>query len=402
LESKDYRSIQLKIFLVLPSMKNILLILLVFIWSCTDAQLVNNNILIQKGIANFEGITNVIYTGDSFMAGQNASPLSNCYRQLLTGVTGFSENNLSTGGRGVWAEINAIHSLTWTRSTMWNVESAGLNDLRRSHRQSTFNKIGAVMRTYVKKCFSNSVVYGGSTSVTRAGTWNGFAYNVFGGASVTNVLGNIDAGAISSAANSTLSWSFSGDNVWVCFSASDSTISRSDVEVRIDGILIETITDLDYQYDGVSDGSYDNKRGPDTRFWTGLGQGAHTIELKALQASSMCIDNLGTLGNLANAGILFVMAIPEVIDYSKPGLDQANNTIIAQGNAIKVAVIQNAINWGYGFEEAVFFIPVMDNASPITGFYDLTTGCDPVDNVHPNNTGHSQFYQTLLRWMYNY
>ena len=337
---------------------------------------------------DFTGITNYVFLGDSISAGSNAT-VGNSYRELL--VTNYATTNTdySVGGRGTWREIKEIHTQGFTRSQTVIWEEAGLNDLRRSNVQATKNKIESCVKSVIKKTFALSGVAAGSNSVTRSGTFTPYDAESNGGV-YPNLAFPDDTACFSSTVNDYWEYTFSGDNCYIVFGAADSSKNRGDCEIRVDGDLVDTITDLNDRADNVSDGDDPNDLVPDTRFYRGFGSGSHTLRITVTSAFPVPVDQIGTLDDPSNVGVLMLIQIPYVTDYSKVGLDQANDSVIDAGNQIKIDLVNEFKALGY----RIGFARIMQGKG---GLYDLAN--IDSDGVHPTNAGHLQIYNSLIRYI---
>lgn len=347
----------------------------------SNAQLISNVTHLDERVP-IKKITTAFMLGNSIMDGNLASPTSNSFRSKLITKYGWTQTNLSLGGSGVWREIFNFRNQTYTRSLTAVFEEGGLNDIRRSNSSQTFNKIESVLNTLLQKHYSVSSVASGSSSVTRAGTFSAFDCGLYGGYSGSAAIpGN--TGSFNTTVNATWTYTFTGVAIAVTFSAADPTISRGNAEIRIDGVLVETITDFSQRYDAVSDGVNDNKRGPDTRVYFGLTNASHTIEVKGITAT-VVVDQFAVLSPTVNIGIFFCIEIPKILDYIKPGIDQGSDAYIDQANTLRRTIVNK---WrSYGFR--AHYVPVMN-------YYQLIPGntIDATDSVHPLNNGHFQIFQ---------
>lgn len=372
-----------------------LFLLLLISFACEGQMLPVQSALLYKKKQgyNFTGITDAVYTGNSIAAGSLASA-GNSYRELLTAEYSWAEANISVGGRGVWRELDEINTESFTRTQTVILVEGGLNDLRRSVTTQTYNKIRTCTFGILKRAFSSTTqVASGNAAVTRAsGTFVQFDARSLGGIYDGGPIPDPATATFSSTLNATWTWSFTGTDVYVLFSGSNGAAARGDAEVRIDGNLVDTITDLDNQYDGVSDGAYDNARGPVCKIYWDLAAGAHTIEVKNISTSPVPIDQFGVLETPANTGYVFMVQIPKVNDYAKPGLDQADDAALTAGDAIRQEVLAEFQSRGY----KVYFIPIMLGEG---GLYDRSVGTD-VDGVHPNDIGHNQIFESIRRFIY--
>lgn len=379
---------------LLNNMRKIILLLLIS-FACEAQMLPVQSALLykKKDGYNFTAITDAVYTGNSIAVGSNATA-GNSYRELLTAEYIWSETNLAVGGRGVWLELDALNGHVFTRPQTVVLIEGGLNDLRRSVTTQTYNKIRTCTYGLLKRAFSSSnQVASGSASVTRVGTlFQSFDAASLGGIYPGGSIPGASTATFSSSLNATWTWSFTGTDVYVLFSGSSGAAPRGDCEVRIDGNLVETITDLDNQYDAVSDGAYDNARGPVCKVYWDLSAGAHTIEVKNISTSPVAIDQFGVLETPANTGYVFMVQIPKVVDYAKPGLDQADDAALTAADAIRQSVLSEFQSRGY----KVYFIPIMLGEG---GLYDRSVGTD-TDGVHPNDTGHNQIFESIRRFIY--
>lgn len=343
---------------------------------------------------SFSGITEFIYTGDSIAVGSNATA-GNSYAELLTaqysGSYAAATQNVAVGARGVWNEAESIALIGFTRSSTAFFIEAGLNDLRRNSTIKCYNKIESCLMQHIRRAWldNSTIVSGGDASITRVGTFNGFNARQFGGVySGFAAPPSATSGCFNTTANATFTKSFTGDNVFIQFNATDGVAVRGSCEIRIDSVLVDTITDFNSRYDGTSDGAYDNARGPDCRIYTGLSSGAHSLEIKSLSTSAVVVDQIGVLLPPASCGVIFVIEIPKVTDYSKPGLDQANDSVIDAANTIRENIVNRFFALGYRIK----FIRI-NKANG--GLYDLVNV--DTDGVHPTNAGHLQIFNSIKR-----
>lgn len=338
---------------------------------------------------NFSNMNNWIFLGDSIMFGMSAT-VGNSYRELLTEEYAVVGVNSAVSSRGVWREIANIVLAPFTRDETVIFASAGLNDLRRSDNIKTSNKIESSLNCIVARAFASSqCVASGGASVTRVGSFASYPASTYAGTYPSGAIG-ANVASYSSTINNTWTWSFTGDNVFITFAASDGAggNTRGNCEVRIDGNLVETITDLNARWDGVSDGDNANTLGPDARFYTGLASGSHSIEIKVTSADFVVVDQLGVLDDPANVGNLMVNEIPYIVDYSGVGLDNASDAKIDAANALREAIVDRFAALGYN----ILFNNIMSTTG---GLYDLANISG--DDIHPSTAGHLQIYNSIIR-----
>lgn len=348
-----------------------------------------NNLIGRFLSLDFTTINNWLFFGDSIMFGTDASA-GNSYREKLTTKYAVVNSNLAVSSRGVWRESKNLALLAYTRNETVVFASSGLNDLRRSDDVKTSNKIESSLSTTIVKAFtSTQVVASGGASVTRVGSFTSYPASTHAGTYPSGALGT-NVASFSSTIGNTWTWAFTGDNVYVTFGASDGAggNTRGTCEVRIDGDLVETITDQNARWDGVSDGDNANTLGPDTRIYTGLASGAHTIEIKVTTADFTVVDQLGVLDTPGDCGIIMVVEIPYIIDYSVVGLDNASDAKIDAANALREAIVDRFNDLGY----KILFNNIMSTTG---GLYDLDNISG--DDIHPSTAGHLQIFNSLIR-----
>lgn len=349
------------------------------------------NLNIPEGSIDISELTNLVTTGDSIAVGNNASA-GNSWRELLVANFIFNDQTLAIGGLGYWSQVDAYNFISFTRLRTLIIDETGLNDIRRSWTQKTRNKIRASVDTILARAAGLNAYASGSASVTRSsGTFTTFDARSLGGFYGTGAIPG-DCATYSSDVGATWSWNFNTEHFFIAFSGSDGTAARGNCEVWVDGVLIETITDLDEQWDGVSDGTNDNQRGPDTRVYWDFGAGPHTCEVIITSAAVVAIDRFVEMGDPDDCGVLLLMEIPKVVDYAKVGLDQANDAIVTQANELRLNRLNIFNTRGYKF----YYVPIM-NTSP-GGLYDLAN-VDPADDVHPTTAGHLQIYNSVKQYL---
>lgn len=341
-------------------------------------------------LVSLAGRTNLIALGDSITAGQNASNAASRFINRFTTLKGLTLSNLAVGGRGVYQAAVSIQGATFTRSNTVISFMAGLNDMRRGGvAAKTLNKIEACLRTSILRGISNVNTASGAASITRTGTVTGFAANTVGGFYPTGTLPGAYA---TNANNNVASWTynFTGTSFGIQFSASDDVISNyGSGTITVDGVLVKTV-DLGEWYDGISDGSNANSRGPVAFTFHGLSSGAHTVVVQNDGVGNFPVDFFCTLQTPSNAAAFMVAEIPYLnsTGYALvPNLGSVANSDICS-NLMK-SIVNEYSSYGYN----ITFVHVND-------YYILATGLD-TDNIHPNDTGHVQIRDAYLAHVYN-
>lgn len=108
-------------------------------------------------------------------------------------------------------------------------------------------------------------------------------------------------------------------------------------------------------------------------------------------STAVVIDRFVEMADPEDVGVFFMIEAPKVVDYNKPGLDQANDVVMNVTNRIRTNRLNIFNSRGYRF----YYIPIMTTSG---GFYKLPDDIDPVDDVHPTNDGHEHIYDSIIRF----
>lgn len=329
--------------------------------------------------------------GDSYTIGSNASPSDSAYinkfKSTETGITTLVNNAVS--GTGAWKTAAVAQGVSFTPSQTIISVMIGLNDIRRNGSAAkTLKKIEAGYRTVFLKAVANVITAAGSGSVTKTGTWIGYGANTVGGKFATGTPpGNFAIN--NTVSGSTLSWTFTGTAFGIQFSGSDGVISTyGGGTVAIDGVTVATVN-LNNWYDGITDGTYDNKRGPLAYTYHGFTNTSHTVVITKTDNSSFPVDFFATVNSPSNSAVLLFCEIPYLISAgynTSPNLGSVGATDLA--NSIILSLVLEFIGYGY----SICYVPV-------NTFYNLSIGVSG-DNIHPNNTGHYELFSALEVWTF--
>jgi lysophospholipase L1-like esterase len=334
--------------------------------------------------------------GDSITAGSSAD-VGRDYPTLLSGRLGLTLTNVAGSGRGVWlmAQQANLDTVLGNDSVRIITSMTGLNDIRRGANSRTtrdsfnyrtddkcLNKILASYRNLLIMKFRTSVVAAGSSSVTRTGT-----HSVFNGASVG---GKYNGASIPSntatfiTAAGTWSYTFTGDNIAVgMFGADGVNVSWGTFSISIDGNVVY-IGDHNGWWDGVSDGTNNNQRGPVPFWFGGLRNTSHTVVVTQLSGTVVC-DYFAVLGSPSTRNGAIIAEIPYIRDYSKSGLDRASR----EYSDLASKQIYRVFNEFKKYDYPVAYLRVND-------YYDTDGYADPSDGVHPLNRGHYAIARAFL------
>jgi hypothetical protein len=321
--------------------------------------------------------------GDSYTAGQQASPSTESYINKLAAINKIAITNNAVGGTGVWAackaHFTAYTTLGANSATIW---MSGFNDLRRSgNNAATFLKIKGCLRSAIINQLISAV--SAASAVTNTGSWS----NITGiGDKSANGLGG-NARQSSTIGNTLTYTSPVSSNVVVgTFNTDGTTYDYGRFTVSIDGTVVQTFNP-NSRTDGITDGTYDNGRTQEVLIFEGLANSTHSVVITLLDAKTTVVDYFGILESPYYNMPMFVSSIPKMTTAGY-ALSPANGSD-AIFNAGDVA-IQDVINEFPN--RPIKYVP-LDN------YWDPNTGIG-ADNGHPSNAGYTMIanaFQACIR-----
>lgn len=314
--------------------------------------------------------------GDSITAGQNATA-GNGYIQQFAAHYGVGLNQLAVSARGVWQMAkNAFQNPLPPDNYV--VAMAGLNDYRRSGTNvKTDNKLVGCYKSLLVEQFLDVV----TNSDAPDTVWSGDVPTHFSGLllgarsqQLCNYIQNFGA----------CEWGFSGTAIAVGIMGNSGVEAYGTVKVYVDAVLYATV-DTAQLYDGISDGAYDNERGPYAIVIFGLAPGAHTVRFEG-QGDGYCVlDYFATLKDPSLCKPVVLCEIPHLNATGYATVpDQANDTILDSGSGLIEGIVNEFIAAGF----PVLYFPTND-------FYNVGTGISG-DNIHPSDTGHADIEVGLI------
>lgn len=345
------------------------------------------------------GRTNLITYGDSITVGQNAVPSSNSYAELLEAAFFSTRTDSALSGRGMWRAAASAIGAAYTRTDTVVTLMAGLNDIRRNGSAiETLNKIEAGARVlFCKGIHANSIPSGGAF-VTRVSLgdpgWNTYNAISNGGLYSFGTLGVDPCASFSYWDGDYYEWTFIGTQFGISFIGAYPADAFGSADIVVDGNVIDNV-DLNGWYDGVSDGVYNNQRGPLSLTWHGFTNTSHTVRV------------VNTCGLTRPAGqpfpvdFFFEILPPAlaniVIGLEIPYLNATGYAAVPSSGSVAASIlgserIFNVMNFYRSLGYPNVYIPT-------NSFYNLGTGLD-VDNIHPNNTGHAQIFNAINQYVY--
>jgi len=320
--------------------------------------------------------------GDSFTAG-NGSNGYNSFANIVSARYGCTLSNFAVGGTGVSRAVtNAFTCLATGAAPTKNVIlMAGFNDMSRYVGQQTLDKIEHETTAFIANALLAFAIPASSSAVVNTGSWNSATPGAWKDKASAGLSGTA---MFHYGAGGAKSWSFSGDTVVIGTWDTDGSVYQlSPIEVRIDGVLIDT-----YHPQGATDGNagcaefYPGEvfmgLSHHALVYTELGAGPHTVEVRSTENGYIFIDYFGCLGAPGSAPLISIADAPKLNDAGYALLPLRSSALDDQASAVIASVVDRFAKWGY----PVQLIKVND-------FYDPSTGADS-DHVHPSVIGHKQ------------
>lgn len=321
--------------------------------------------------------------GDSITVGDNATTAANRYINKLATLYTMTLTNRGASGRGVFRMAQQGIVDGYTRANTLLTCMAGLNDIRRGGTNAkTLKKIEACYRVMAVKAISGTTTASGAAGVTRVGTFTNYSANLVGG--VYTNTGTTPA-TFTNTNGSYWEWSFTGTAFGINFIANSGDVQTfGTASVYVDGVFVEDIFLNDW-YDNISDGTYDNRRGPLSWSWHNFSNTAHTVRVVA-NGGIVPIDYFCLIqSSPSNCASVLAIEIP-YLSSAGYAISPANGTVAISNSAS--LVIKKVIDYYSSLGFNMHFAWINDL------WYNLTTGLD-TDQIHPNNTGHNQIYLGL-------
>lgn len=327
---------------------------------------------------SISGATTLTTYGDSITSGLNASVAGNRWANKLATDKSLTLTNSGLSGSGVWYALSQLKSITWDNTKVITV-MAGFNDIdRNGDAARTLLKIEACYRSMVIAAIRGTQVASGSASVTRTGTITTSLALTYGGINSNVAIPASNAASTSSTIGDNWQWTFTGTGFCVQFIASDGAVATyGTVDIYIDGAVVKSV-DLNSFYDGVSDGVYDNKRGPIAYSFHGLSNTSHTIKVQVTSAATVILDFFAPLNSIASTPPMIFAEIPYRQGSTYP-LSARDS-----GTGVIKTIVDEYRALGYNIALA-----------KINTYYNIYNGLS-YDSVHPNDTGHAQIESAFL------
>lgn len=336
------------------------------------------------------GRTNLITYGDSITVGQNASIPANSYAELLEAEFFSTRTDSALSGRGIWRAAATAIGATYTRTNTVVTFMAGLNDIRRNgSAAATLNKIEAGARVIFCKGIHASAFASGHSTVTRTGAFTAYNAAANGGLYGTGAIpGNVATYNYTN--GDKWSWTFTGTEFGINFIVAAAGEGWGTFDVKVDGVIVQSLNGSGW-YDGISDGVYDNKRGPLSLTWHGFTNTSHTVE----------VVNTGSGTDITLVDFFFELLPPAsanaVIGLEIPYLNSTGYAIAPASGSVAASILASErIFQVMDFYRSLGYPNVY---IPVNDFYDLSTGLD-TDNIHPNDTGHLQIFNAINQYVH--
>ena len=138
---------------------------------------------------------------------------------------------------------------------------------------------------------------------------------------------------------------------------------------------------LNDKYDNVTDGTYDNRRGPVARMYFGLTNASHTLKVARRNGSgTVVVDYFSGPLNAPSTSTLLLAADVPYLNSTGWALSPSSGSdeVARAASEVIRKTLEPFRSRGYPFAA----VNTMD-------YYNVSTGIDS-DNIHPNDTGHDQ------------
>lgn len=316
--------------------------------------------------------------GNSIISGSNASPPDSGFLRRIGAFLEKPVANYGIPGRGSVTAISQHYLYTPLLHFDMSVVMVGFNDIRRNNVQGTdgyktLNKIINAHKSIFLNHFLKSFYPAGSGSVTRYGSWTA-PWDARAEA------GKTGSGAFTSVKNDSLVYAFTDSTVGIGMIGGNA--EGANYSVYVDNVLKASGASYG-QYDGSSDGFAGNTRAPFCVIITGLTNAAHTLKIVNNSDSLLILDYVGHLRDAATAPPMVIFHAPYMDATGYATSPNASN--VARTNLMNSKLDSLITAFPVAYQSKVVRVPTNST-------YDTTTGLDPSDHIHPNNTGHRQIY----------
>lgn len=325
--------------------------------------------------------TSIRAVGNSITVGLNASPQTDSgYVYRLGASMTLSVNNNAVGGRGIWEAARAHYANVAPGHSEMTVVMAAFNDLRRGGTAyKTVRKILNGHKAIFANHFMKSFKSASDAAIVKYGSWSTYTASAVGGKSTgTNAR-------YTSGVNDSAVYVFTDSTIVIGLLAGDGVTNiYSDFEVFIDGVSKGTFTENN-QIDAISDGSNDNARGAMALYFNQLGYSSHKVKVVNKGNGFFILDYFGHLVDIANATPLLIMHVPKMDATGYATSPNASSDAVT--NSMNASLDSLVLTMPAGY-------PVF--VGQTNSFYNVATGLDPADHIHPNNTGHRQIFNAAV------
>jgi hypothetical protein len=263
----------------------------------------------------------------------------------------------------------------------------GLNDMKRNGSATkTLNKFDSALRAMIFKCIRGATQYSGNdTVVTRSnGVFTAYAASSVGGTGSGVTLG---AGQTSASFSATLgakwSHSFTGDSIGVqLFGTDGSLYTLGECDIMIDGVKVKHVNCNDGWYDGISDGAYDNGRGPIVFIFTNLGYSNHTIEIINTNGVSVAVDFFSQILSPSECPTILIAEIPycSLTGYNSPAFGSRYHSNVCSKLMKEIVIEYRNLGYNIGWVNTTdYYTPRMSD-----------------DGTHPDNSGYDRLTSAFV------
>jgi len=310
--------------------------------------------------------------GDSFTTGMGASsPSTLGYVALLANLYSLSSTNRAVSSTGMFSTAT-LHNLNINpTSNVFSSVMVGFNDIGQGGNDAkTIAKIKNGIRAIISNQFLDRYysASSGSSFITKSGTWSAYTASSFGGKTAGN--SSVNSGNY-------IEYAFTDTNVVVAMIGSDGSTAYGTFDVTIDGV-----SQGSYTLNNQTDGLISAVKCPFVLYYANLTNTAHTIRITQTNSSLINVDYFGNLKmpKFCNPLLLFEIPKRNAAGYASLPITLTDSDVDLYNTFINDVVSE------FSGEYPVYIAKTNDYYSTISGV--------SVDNVHPNDIGHRQIFNS--------
>lgn len=358
----------------------------------------NGNIVITNGNGIHDSLVRTSVTtlhayGSSFTLGSFAQDANKIFPKQIRDSLGLTLTNYGANAAGWYKVAKTLMTNNYkkaTRNSLVIIEAGGLDAISNKSTELNKNKVQGLLRVSLANCFTDSVFSFGDSRVTNSG----FSDTTVGCYSKSLAL--LDSVQVAYAAGSTLTFSFTGDNLVVYTFATTPGRTMGRFKFTIDGVNGFGGTYW-RQYDGaglfVGAGSYTpaDESGltiyPNAIIIRGLTSAVHSCVITSVDNTATYLDGwavMGTTSTVLPVAISSIMHYDENADLNySTTYDKYLNNHVDNLNVLERKTLEDFDGYPVSFVD-------------VNKFYYPSYMVQRPDNLHPKTTGDNAVTSAFL------